>query len=64
LARIRQPIFPLNWNFLSLSRFIGTGQKRASLIFNFDNLLNFIIFVSIIMIELYINNIMLSNYGK
>ena len=35
LARIRQPIFPVNWNFLSLPRYCGADQKRASRIFHF-----------------------------
>jgi len=37
LARIRQPIFPLNWIFLSLPHYCGAGQKQASRIsiFNF-----------------------------
>ncbi|OGY90905.1 MAG: hypothetical protein A3H70_01625 [Candidatus Komeilibacteria bacterium RIFCSPLOWO2_02_FULL_48_11] len=30
-ARARQPILSANWNFLSLSRYCGAGQKRAFL---------------------------------
>jgi hypothetical protein len=35
-ARARQPILSANWNFLSLSRYCGAGQKRASRIFIFN----------------------------
>jgi len=34
-ARARQPILSANWNFLSLLRYCGAGQKRASQIFIF-----------------------------
>jgi len=50
LARIRQPIFPLNWNFLSLPRYCcGAGQKRASFIFNWTT---FILFGKVIVVKL------------
>ncbi|PJA91709.1 hypothetical protein CO134_03910, partial [Candidatus Kuenenbacteria bacterium CG_4_9_14_3_um_filter_39_14] len=32
-TRARQPILSANWNFLSLPRYCGTGQKRAFRIF-------------------------------
>jgi len=35
-ARARQPILSSNWNFLSLPRYCGAGQKRASRIFIFN----------------------------
>ena len=35
-ARARQPILSANWNFLSLPRYYGAGQKRASRIFIFN----------------------------
>ena len=35
-ARARQPILSANWNFLSLPRYCGAGQKRASRIFIFN----------------------------
>ncbi|MBU0776678.1 hypothetical protein KKF49_02485 [Patescibacteria group bacterium] len=35
-ARARQPILGANWNFLSLPRYCGAGQKRASRIFIFN----------------------------
>jgi len=35
-ARARQPILSANWNFLSLPRSNGAGQKRASRIFIFN----------------------------
>ncbi len=34
-ARARQPILSANWNFLSLPRHCGAGQKRASRILIF-----------------------------
>jgi len=34
-ARARQPILSANWNFLSLPRYCGAGQKWASRIFIF-----------------------------
>ena len=34
-ARARQPILSTNWNFLSLPRYCGAGQKWASRIFIF-----------------------------
>jgi len=51
-ARARQPILSANWNFLSLPRYCGAGQKRASLIFNWTT---FILFV-IIFMKGYISN--------
>jgi len=45
-ARARQPILSANWNFLSLPRYCGAGQKRASPIFNWTV---FILFVIIFM---------------
>ena len=35
-ARARQPILSANWNFLSLPRYYGAGQKRAFRIFIFN----------------------------
>jgi len=35
-ARARQPILSANWNFLSLPRYCGAGQKRAFRIFIFN----------------------------
>ena len=35
-TRARQPILSANWNFLSLPRYCGAGQKRASRIFIFN----------------------------
>ncbi len=35
-ARARQPILSTNWNFLSLPRYCGAGQKRASRFFIFN----------------------------
>ena len=35
-ARARQPILSANWNFLSLPRYCGASQKRASRIFIFN----------------------------
>jgi len=35
-ARARQPILSANWNFLSLPRYCGGGQKRASRTFIFN----------------------------
>ena len=46
LSGARQPILSANWNFLSLPRHCGAGQKRASLIFNWTV---FILFVIIFM---------------
>src|SRR3990167_4240331 len=45
-VRARQPILSTNWNFLSLPRYCGAGQKRASIIFNWTV---FILFVIIFM---------------
>ena len=33
-ARAHQLLLSANWNFLSLPRYCGVGQKRAFLIFN------------------------------